>query len=105
MILRSFKFRVSAERSCPFTHANYLCDLRGGRYITNNRYYYATSPDFLLICSHGGLRMIQLTSASVPQLRLGRPTSYSGPRRSPTQRVIAFPPRRTGDATRRASQF
>jgi hypothetical protein len=34
MTLRSFKFRVSAERSRPITRADYLCDHRGGRCIT-----------------------------------------------------------------------
>src|SRR5258708_27915627 len=34
MTLRSFKFRISVERSRPITRANCLCDLRGGRCIT-----------------------------------------------------------------------
>jgi hypothetical protein len=35
MTLRSFKFRVSAERLCPITRADCLRDLRGGRCITD----------------------------------------------------------------------
>src|SRR5437016_11195217 len=37
--LRSFKFRVSAERLRPITHADCLCDLRGGRCIPITRRY------------------------------------------------------------------